>query len=286
MSEKTETQREWINPIGGLGDALMLSGVLKLVVESAPDRRFNLVRRTRYQSIFAGHPAIHEIGYPPPGAPILNVDYWSHEELGPGTRRAFQVLARIFGLATPAEERLFFPGPPADIGALDDMIPWGRKVFMIAPFSDSPRKTMSLNRWEALVRELRERGAFVVQVGREADPHIRGAYALQGLTTPGQAIALTGKSDAVVTVDNFLMHAACLTGTRTVVLWGPTDKRVYGYEGQVHIEATRHCPVEVCLGPSVPDNYAKPCPYEAEHCMDGIPLDSILRACERMMERR
>ena len=36
--------RPWIDPIGGYGDILMLSGVLQQLVEEDPERRFHLVR--------------------------------------------------------------------------------------------------------------------------------------------------------------------------------------------------------------------------------------------------
>jgi hypothetical protein len=83
----------WINPIGGLGDMLMVSGILKLVIEEDPLRRFNLVRRTNYLSVFKGHPAVAHIGFPPKEAKIQDVTYWSMEELGPDSQRPFQVLA-------------------------------------------------------------------------------------------------------------------------------------------------------------------------------------------------
>ena len=134
--------------------------------------------------------------------------------------------------------------------------------------------------------KLRERGAFVVQAGQTGDPYIRGAYALQGLTNPEQAIAIAGKSDMVITVDNFLMHAAQLTGTPAIVLWGPTDKSVYGYDGHEHIEAPHDCTVEVCLGASAPDNYARSCPSETGHCMDKIPISHVLEMYEKLVERR
>lgn len=45
----------WINPIGGYGDALMLSGILNQVHEARPEEKYFLVRRTQYQAILAGH---------------------------------------------------------------------------------------------------------------------------------------------------------------------------------------------------------------------------------------
>ncbi|MBU1570345.1 MAG: hypothetical protein KKE00_07495, partial [Proteobacteria bacterium] len=108
-NNKTNSGISWINPLGGMGDTLMVSGVLKLVIENDPLRRFNLIRRTSYLSILKGHPAIAEIGYAPQDAMIMGTDYWSKEELGPNNQRAFQILARMFGLPSPIEERLYLP---------------------------------------------------------------------------------------------------------------------------------------------------------------------------------
>ena len=93
----------WINPIGGLGDTLMVSGVLKQVVDRDPSKKFHLVRRINYHGILKGHPAIGQIGFPQKNARIMDVTYWSLETLGPGLQRPYQILARAFGLGTPVE---------------------------------------------------------------------------------------------------------------------------------------------------------------------------------------
>jgi radical SAM protein with 4Fe4S-binding SPASM domain len=69
----------WINPIGGLGDTLMISGVLKHVVEQDPSRKFNLVIRTKYRPILED--PLSRIGHPPPGSGWLFYhNYWEHED--------------------------------------------------------------------------------------------------------------------------------------------------------------------------------------------------------------
>jgi hypothetical protein len=115
MQNKSASPYPWINPVGGLGDMLMLSSVLKLVHDTDPARRFNLIRRTNYLTFLKGHPAIAEVGHPRQDDTVLRSDYWSIEELGAGPQRAFQVLARHYGLQTPVEEQLYIPTPNSSI---------------------------------------------------------------------------------------------------------------------------------------------------------------------------
>jgi len=272
----------WINPIGGLGDTLMVSGVLKLVIEEHPSRRFNLIRRTSYLGILKGHPAIADIGHPPVGATILGTDYWNKEELGPCEKRAFQVLSRMFGLRTPVEERLYLPGEMEKDPLLHDRLPWRERNILIAPASISPRKEMPPVAWNQLVELLRQEGCFVAQAGRLNQVHIRNAYSLLGLTTPRQLVALLRRFNAVITSDNYVMHAAHLAGTPAIVLWGPTDHRIYGYECQIHLQAPRMCGPDVeCIGPLRPGTYQTACPLGLRQCMNQISMTEIMDAVRR-----
>jgi ADP-heptose:LPS heptosyltransferase len=279
----------WINPVGGYGDMLMVSGVLKQVIEKNPDERYNLVRRSSYYPMFKGHPAIVHYGYPPKGARIQSVTYGSMEELGPNDRRPYQILARSFGLETPVEERLFIPNEIQDDPVLYGFIPWKGLNILIAPTSDSPRKVMPFSIWNRLVKRLVMDGPLIIQVGRVGDPPVKNAYSLRGLTTPQELVGLVRRCDLVVTSDNFIMHAAHLTGTKAVVLWGPTHHEVYGYPEQFHIQASRPCEFELyreCIGPSVNDGgrlYGTPCPYNEKHCMDSIDADDVYDAVKHVI---
>lgn len=271
----------WINPFGGLGDMLMLSSVLKMVHDKHPEKKFRLIRRTRYPLFLKDHPAIEYIGYPPAGTKnIISTDYWRNWPMGGGKDRAIQRLAAIFGLETPVEEKLWVPFEITPDRFLDKAIPWEKKNVLIAPFSDSPRKMMPPEKWEELVYNLRDAGYFVLQAGQVKDFSIRGAYSLLGTTDPKQLISLVKRCSAVVTSDNFIMHAAKLTETPAFVLWGPTQRISYGYENHQHFEAPlNHCnQFDQCLGPHVPDNYGTMCPLESEHCMGKINVQKIIKS--------
>ena len=269
----------WINPIGGLGDTLMISGVLKQFSEKYPGRKLNLVERTKYWPMLEGHPAIGSVGNPPAGASFVSTNYWAHDDYRLHGERAYQVLARIFGLDPPVEERLYVPWDIHDDTRLMGMIPWKRFNVLICQSSDSPRKQMRTANWETLVDSLRSADIGLVQTGRAGDTYIRGAYSLLGLTTPRQIISLIRHFDVVVTADNFIMHAAHLCGVPAVVLWGPTDHRVYGYAGQTHLQARPRCEFpHGCIGPDQTGVYQDRCPHEPAHCMNSIGLGVIADA--------
>lgn len=270
----------WINPLGGYGDILMLSGVLKLAYDLDPQKKYNLVRRTKYTNILRGHPAINEIGYPPKDAKFIELNYWDAEGYTSGKFRAFQLLAEKFGLKTPVEEKLFIPGELEDDPLLNNIIPWKKKNIIISPSTDSPRKMMHPMAWHNIVERLNAEGVLVIQVGKMQDMHIKGAYSLLNLTSPRQLISLLKRCNFVVTSDNFIMHAAHLVEKPAVVLWGPTKSSVYGYAEHIHVEAPLdHCHLRnECLGPGLSNNYPTPCPLKQEHCMDKIPLDKIINA--------
>jgi len=279
-----EPEEIWINPIGGLGDTLMLSGVLKLVHDQFPDRKYNLVRRTEYTNFLREHPAINRIGFPPKGAKIVGTTYWLDENYNKKGERAFQLLAKMFGLKLPVDEKLFLAGEFDDYLVNNNIIPWREKNIVIATGSDSPRKMMHPMIWHQLVERLSNDGVFVVQVGRPGEIYIKNTYSLLGVTMPRQIISVIKKSNLVITSDNFVMHAAHLAEKPAVVLWGPTNPEFYGYKEQIHLKSKEICTLhDKCLGPKVPNNYPTPCPLGPEHCMNKISLDEMYRAVKRLL---
>lgn len=290
-AKKKDDSREptWINPIGGLGDTLMVSGVLKQVSEIYPSRKFNMVARTKYGPLLEGHPAIAHIGHPRPGARFISTNYWNHKDYQRSGRRAYQILARIFGLKTPVEERLYVPWELQDDPVLIESIPWKQFNVLICQSSDSPRKRLGIEKWESLVEMLNKDEIGVFQVGKTKDRYVRGAYSLIGLTTLRHLISMVRHFDAVVTADNFIMHASHLCGVPAVVLWGPTDHRTYGYPGHTHLQAEMDCEYSGgCLGPGDGRGnlYQTDCPEGPAHCMNTLELETIYNSIVSLLKKQ
>lgn len=283
LDQNSDGEEVWINPIGGLGDMLRISGVLKSVIDKEPSRRFHLVRRTAYTNLLKNHPAIKTIGFPPPGARIMSTMYWQMDE--EGNHRPHQVLARAFGLETPIEEKLYLAGGLDDDPLLYKTIPWRPKNIVFAPFSESPRKEYHPKFWQQLAKKMTDDGHLVIEVGRPFDQYIRHTYSMLGLTTPRQLVSLVNKVDLVVTSDSFAMYAAHLTGTPAVVVWGPTNHKHYGFSGQTHLQSPMICEKsQCCLGPAYSMNYKTPCYWGTENsCVNKITVDEIYDAANRLL---
>jgi ADP-heptose:LPS heptosyltransferase len=265
----------------------MLSGVLKAAADRDPKRSFKLVARSAFAPIFAGHPALSEIGHPKPGSPIITTAYWDHPDFKEGRMRAYQVLARLFGLPTPIEERLYLAGDQGPDPDLMARIPLKETNILVSPSAGTPKKEMPIEMWEELVRLMIDEGFGVIQAGTAVTRHVRGAYSLRGLLTAPEAAMLPGYVDAVVTSASFFMHAAHLCGTPAVVLWGPTDHRQYGYHGQAHLQT--HCPGDPDTTPCIKSGrgpgYNAPCPLGSDHCMRRHDIDAIVRSLLEILDR-
>jgi ADP-heptose:LPS heptosyltransferase len=245
------------------------------------------VRCSLQTAVLAGHPALEQIGDPPPDARIINTAYWDQEPLGPGNQRAFQILARVFGLPTPVPEVLYLPGAFEDISWLSGFMPWKERNAVFAVASASPRKTMPLALWQQVVDGLRQAGFFVVQVGKKGDTYVRHAYSLVGATTLREVISLLRCFDVVITCDNFLMHTAHLVGVPAVVLWGPTSHEVYGYAEQRHLQSPScGCQLQQRVGPRHAEFYHAACPERGRHCMNRFEPGAICTAAVEMARKR
>ena len=97
----------WIDLKGGAAEALILSSVLKQVIEKDPSQRYALVSRSQHGPILKGHPAISKTGYPPKDAKILRID-----PLAAGTSSACtpcKTTARDLGCEILVEETMYVP---------------------------------------------------------------------------------------------------------------------------------------------------------------------------------
>ena len=279
---------EWINPVGGHGDMLILSSVLKAAYDQNPARKFNLIRRAAYTEIFEGHPAVAKVDYYGRGE-ILSVAYWQSDEFNSGGDvRPFKIIGKTFGLAADIPEKMYLPMENVRDVSSVVQIPWGKPTVAIAPGTTSPRKAMSKKNWDIIVNGLNNAGATVLQFGTLKEEKIIGAYSLRGVTSHKEAILILKRVDLLITVDCFFVHAAHMAGTRTIGLWGPTSPLVYGYPEQTHLLPDKPCPVGKCIYNSVGKErhgyYGSPCPASSGGtCLDNISPDIVLFSAKKIL---
>lgn len=269
----------WVNPIGGLGDIIMLSTALKHSFDKY-GKKFCIARRAQYTEFFINHPAVQEIGNPPIDCNLVCNDYWMRSEFNDVTNKGLIITNKIFGIEENENEELYIPPIKTNKSTeiLVETIPWKKRNVAIVISSESPRKMMHPLKWHVIVEKLLAQNSFVIQFGRLGDVPIRGAYSLVGATTPLQVFELLKKVDVLITLDNYLMHAAQAVQTPTIALFGPTEATRYGYRDQICLQSDiSYCEQkEKCLGPHVSENYSTPCPLCEEHCMNKHDENKIV----------
>lgn len=279
----------WINPVGGLGDIIMLSTAMKRSFDKY-GKKFHVARRAQYTEFFTSHPAVAQIGHPPMGCNLVCNDYWMRKEYAEHKFKALQIVLKIFGVTYDENEELYLSN--IDDGAATQLIlqntPWGKYNVVIACSSESPRKMMHPLKWHIIVDKLIRQQCFVVQVGKGNEIPIIGAYSLLGATRPLQVLEILKKVDLVITLDNFVMHASKLVNTPSISLFGPTPAWRYGYNGNINIQAeTAHCPeVDNCLGPHVSDNYATVCPLAERQCLNQLDEGKIVDMAMTILNKK
>jgi ADP-heptose:LPS heptosyltransferase len=93
---------------------------------------------------------------------------------------------------------------------------------------------------------------------------VPGSYSLLGLTNPRQLIGVVGNCDLVITLDNFVLHAARLMDIPTIALWGPTKPEMHGYPEHINLLGQPSSPIcQKCIDGAIPENYATVCPIDA-----------------------
>ena len=281
LSQKMLASKDpiWINPVGGMGDIIMLSTALQRSYEKY-GKQFSLARRSQYTEFFQNHPAIQEIGNPPINSVTVCNDYWMRKEFEDINTKALSIVMKIFGVEYDGDDSLYLP--PREVDKSNEIIlektPWRDKNVMIVCSSESPRKTMHPIKWHIIVEKLLAQQCFVLQIGRLGEIHIHGTFSLIGATSPLQVLELLKKVDLLITLDNFIMHAARVVGTPTIALFGPTEASRYGYSNHFCLQADHsYCELSnQCLGPHVAENYATSCPLEGRHCMNTFDENKIV----------
>jgi ADP-heptose:LPS heptosyltransferase len=159
--------------------------------------------------------------------------------------------------------------PEEDARARSILAPYRNPVIIHITSKCSANQNWPMWRWEAFVKE--NAGYTFVQVGLADEQAVPGAIDLRGNTTLRESVALLKHAKSFVGVVSFLSHATSATGTRGVVLFGPSAPEVWGHSNNRNL--TRH----LRCAPCVDTLKGAPCPYGAP-CLSDITVEEVSEA--------
>lgn len=116
------------------------------------------------------------------------------------------------------------------------------KSIIISPFSarypDGQASAKNYGRWNEVIKGLKARGYFVIQIGVEGEPDINADQRFNNLNFKS-LISLLNKCHTWIASDNFFPHFAHYYGKKGIVLWGRSDPLIFGYPENINLLKSR-----------------------------------------------
>ena len=156
------------------------------------------------------------------------------------------------------------------------------RVAALAPGTSGRR---SVKEWTdegfaAVGRHLVRQGVKVVVVGSFPASSIVQQYGeildLSGKTSLAEAAAVLKRCEALVSVDSGILHVCAAVGTKVVGLYGPSNPRITGPQGEGHVVLTSHAECSPCMRTE--------CKYDRE-CMTNLDVSAVIEAVDSVLTR-
>lgn len=156
------------------------------------------------------------------------------------------------------------------------------KIVAFAPGTSGRR---SVKEWTeqgylAVERYLISQGYRVVILGAEPMDNIVEDSArildMGGKTNLGEVVAILARSKALLAVDSGILHLAAAVGTPVVGLYGPSNPKITGPQGDGHIVVTSGVECSPCM---------KTVCDKQRDCMIKISEHNVIDVIERIMSR-
>ncbi len=200
----------------------------------------------------------------------------------------YLLMCRKLGCRAPGEVRFVLPGGPPERSRVERLLGSSNgqgPLVAVCPTAGWPSKTWPAGRFAAVADSLvEEHGARIVWLGapeeREQGERAAGSMThdslnLVGRLTLPEVAVLLRRSDLYVGNDSGLMHMAAAAGTRTVVVFGPTDpKRTGPYTAGSRVVSAgldcqpcfrKTCPRPDCLSQVLPEHVWAVCREALAH---------------------
>ncbi|HDR14800.1 MAG TPA: glycosyltransferase family 9 protein, partial [Desulfobacteraceae bacterium] len=165
-------------------------------------------------------------------------------------------------------------------------VPEGAQVVAVHPFSLWSYKEWAPEKWEQVIKHLKEKHRVSVVVTGAPEDQARatelaggfrqGVFNLAGKTPLGLFPALLKMCGLVVGVDTAALHIAAAVGTPTVGIFGPSLTAVWAPQGPQHLVAVKSFPCVPCAGKGCNDAGKSCCLDELEPSDVTILIDRCL----------
>ncbi len=250
-----------------LGDEIMALPVFESLRGHYPSDHIAVL--SNYPELFDGHPFVDSVNTIP-----ASVDRYLLLRGAPRDIYRLQHYCRVAGVPMPVSRpHLYFQDWAAP--QLEGLPQGDGPVIAVAAGTTWPTKHWRMERWRELCRTLHDRGARIVELGRDTEP-IGAGLNLINKTSVREAACVLHHADILISCDSGLMHLALAANTPVVALFGPTEPNILiqNESSFYPIQSTQECRGLWNKAETPPDMHA--CPWNHACCLDSITVQHVL----------
>jgi ADP-heptose:LPS heptosyltransferase len=133
-------------------------------------------------------------------------------------------------------------------------------------------KKWSFDKWERIIKFYPK--IKFIQLGDEDETRLKGTLDLLG-TPIRKQLSVLASSNLYVGLDSFWNHAARALNVKSVILFGPTNPNIWGYDENINIYKKTRC--SPCIDWGVEE-----CPY-GKKCMNDIQILDVKKAIDQLI---
>ncbi len=283
MSKNHKKKLIGIRTWGGIGDGLLVTPALKALKQKYPNSEIRVVCNDNHKEIFENNPSIDFLSVSPDESAIKDVKQiyeTNYGKLKPSInykKHATEIIADLLEVQLKNKKLQVFLTEKEEEKAKKILSKYKNPITMHITSKCSKNQEWFVDRWEKLAKNMFEYD--FIQLGSKDDPLVKGVIDMRGKTTVREAIALVKHSKCFVGVDSFLGHAPNITGTPGVVLFGPSNPIVWGYDENINIYKDLKC------APCIDVLGGKKCQYKSR-CMRKISEKEVTNAIRNQTETK
>lgn len=159
-------------------------------------------------------------------------------------------------------------------------------LVVLSPYSRWPSRNWFDNRWRIVGRYIIQKyEADIIQVGTMNDSYLGIGNNWLGLTNARMLSILLSKATFALSVDNAIPHIAAVFKKPSIVLFGPVNPDLVGYNGITHPVVSaggcRGCYHDLTWHQ---DNPPHLCPKGTYECMKNISVEQVIYFVDRLMQ--
>lgn len=277
---KRERPNIGVKTWGGIGDGLMATPALAALRKKYPDSEIRVLCNKNHEPILRNNPDIDYFSVSPDESALNEeeVDILfdaNYGKLKPSLnydKHAAKIIGDLLDVEVEDVTPKIILTKEEEEKAKKIVSKYKNPVAIHITSKCSSNQEWSLKNWNKLIEKMKDH--TFIQLGLADEPLVEGAVDLRGKTSIREAIAVVKHCKFFVGVDSFLQHAAAAVRTKGIVLFGPSNPEIWGYDNNINLYKKIKC------SPCIDELGGEECPH-GKKCMKKLSVREVKNSIDK-----